>query len=99
MFLVDLRPFGIDGVTYADRLERAGISVNSKGIPFDESKIANGIRAGVTVITQRGMGYKEIDEIADMYLLLASENGEENVEKVRSKVRALAQKFPIKDII
>ena len=99
MFLVDLRPFGIDGVTYADRLERAGISVNSKGIPFDESKIANGIRAGVTVITQRGMGYKEIDEIADMYLLLASENGEENVEKVRSKVRALAKMFPIKDII
>ena len=99
MFLVDLRPFKVDGVTFADRLERAGISVNSKGIPFDESKIANGIRVGTTVVTQRGMNKKEIDEIADMFLLLAQENGKEKVDEVRKKVFALTQKFPISNII
>ncbi len=99
MFLVDLRPFGLDGVTYADRLERAGISVNSKGIPFDDSTIARGIRAGTTVLTQRNMGRVEMDEIAELFLMLAKNDGEEKVEEVSKRVKLLAQKFPIKDIL
>ncbi|MBO5223794.1 MAG: serine hydroxymethyltransferase [Clostridia bacterium] len=99
MFLADLKPFGIDGVAFADRLERAGISVNSKGIPFDPSPVAMGIRLGTTVLTQRGMGEKEMDEIADMFLSLAQKDGENNVDEVLQKVKALCKKFPIKDII
>ncbi len=99
MFLVDLRPFGIDGVTFADRLEKAGISVNSKGIPFDESPIARGIRAGVTVLTQRKMGEREMDEIADIFLLLAQDDGEGRIDEAQMKVKELAKNFPIKDIL
>lgn len=99
MFLVDLKPFGVDGVTFADRLERAGISVNSKGIPFDLSPVAMGIRAGTTVLTQRGMGEKELDEIADLFLLLAKNDGESKLEEAANKVRELAEKFPIKNIL
>lgn len=99
MFLVDLKPFGVDGVTFADRLERAGISVNSKGIPFDLSPVAMGIRAGTTVLTQRGMGEKELDEIADLFLLLAKNDGESKLEEAVNKVRELAEKFPIKNIL
>jgi len=99
MFLVDLRPFGIDGVTFADRLERAGINVNSKGIPFDDSVVARGIRAGTTVLTQRKMSEKEMDEIADLFLMLAQKDGENRVEEALNKVKALCEKFPIKDII
>ena len=99
MFLVDLRPFGIDGVTFADRLERAGISVNSKGIPFDDSIVARGIRAGTTVLTQRGMNKKEMDEIADLFFMLAQKDGEDKVNEVSTRVKVLAQKFPIKDVL
>ena len=99
MFLIDLRPFDVDGVTFADRLERAGISVNSKGIPFDDSLVARGIRAGTTVLTQRGMNKKEMDEIADLFFMLAQKDGEDKVNEVSTRVKALAKKFPIKDVL
>ncbi len=67
MFLADLRPLGIDGERAAALLEEIGITVNSKAIPYDENPSPSGLRAGLTVLTQRGMGEKELDEIADIW--------------------------------
>ncbi|MBE6731343.1 MAG: serine hydroxymethyltransferase [Ruminococcaceae bacterium] len=94
MFLIDLRPFGIDGRKYAAELEKIGITVNSKAIPFDESVLPMGVRAGTTVLTQRGMGEKEMEEIADIFLELIENIDNESVkEKLKKKVKALALRF------
>lgn len=96
MFLIDLRPFGVNGKSFASELEKIGIMVNSKALPFDQSKEPMGIRAGTTVLTQRGMGEKELNEIADIYLSLIKNMENEKVkENLKAKVKALAEKFPI----
>ena len=94
MFLADLHPFGIDGAYFADRLEKAGILVNSKALPFDESPKPMGIRAGTTVLTQLGMGKAEMEQIADLFLALAKAPEDDAVlEAVRTRVRLLMSRF------
>ena len=96
MFVVDLRPFGVDCEKLAEVMETAGITVNTKSIPYDNSPTAQGLRAGTTVLTQRGMGAKEMEEIADLWLTLV--NGMEDpvtVANVGEKVRDLCRRFPL----
>ena len=96
MFLVDLKPFGVDGNLFAEELEKIGITVNSKALPFDESEAPMGIRAGTTVLTQRGMGEKEMDEIADIYFeLITNLNSEDVKENLKAKVLDLSKRFKI----
>ena len=96
MFLLELYGFNVNGVEFADILESIGISSNSKGIPFDESPVAMGIRMGVTVLTQRGMGDREMDQIADLIYKAAVNHSDASVlESLKKEVRALAERFPI----
>ena len=46
MFVADLRPFGTDCERLADVMQDVGITVNTKGIPYDDSPKARGLRAG-----------------------------------------------------
>ena len=90
IILADCSPLGVNGVEFTDMLEEVGISVNSKAIPFDPSPVANGIRLGTTVLTQRGMKKEDMKEIAKIFTLVA--RGES--EKARSEVANLVEKFP-----
>ena len=96
MFLLELYGFGIDGVRFSALLEELGITVNSKGIPFDPSPVAMGVRMGTTVLSQRGMGDAEMEEIAEILYLAAThpEDGEV-LGDLRGRVRSLAERFPI----
>ena len=91
IILVDLKPYNVTGEDFANTLEKIGIGVNSKGIPFDESPVAMGIRVGTTVLTQRGMKEGDMEEIAEIYRLAIT--GE--ISLAKSKVDALVKKFPI----
>lgn len=94
MFLADLRPFGVDGASFARVLEQAGILVNSKAIPFDPSAAPMGIRVGTTVLTQLGMGPGEMEEIAGLFLALAQAPEDGRVlEQVSARVLLLARRF------
>jgi glycine hydroxymethyltransferase len=73
LFNVDLRPIiGADGTTLsgdmaARILDLCGIVLNRQTIPGDTSALKpNGIRIGTPWITQRGFGFAEIDELADI---------------------------------
>lgn len=96
MFLLELYGFGIDGVRFSALLEELGITVNSKGIPFDPSPVAMGVRMGTTVLSQRGMGDAEMEEIAEILYLAAThpEDGE-MLGDLKGRVRSLAERFPI----
>tara|TARA_R110002110_G_scaffold322081_2_gene534447 strand:- start:1709 stop:3010 length:1302 start_codon:yes stop_codon:yes gene_type:complete len=101
--LVDLRPKGLTGNITEEALERAGMTCNKNGVPFDPEKptVTSGVRLGSPAATTRGFGVAEFrqigDWIADVLDGLAA-NGENNssVEQdVRAKVRSLCDRFPV----
>ncbi len=100
--LVDLRPLGLTGKDADEALERAGITCNKNGVPFDPLPPAktSGIRVGSPAGTTRGFGEAEFADIADMVadVLDGLAKGEDNgaVERdVNARVRALCARFPI----
>ena len=96
MLLPELHRFGVDGVRFSRVLEEIGITVNSKGIPFDPSPVAMGVRMGTTVLSQRGMGEKEMEEIAEiLYRAVTHVEDESVLAALKAQVRSLAEWFPI----
>jgi glycine hydroxymethyltransferase len=102
--LVDLRPLGLTGKDADHSLERAGITCNKNGIPFDPlpPMKTSGIRVGSPAGTTRGFGEAEFREIGDMVAdvldgLKANgvENNGEVEREVNTRVRALCARFPI----
>jgi RpiB/LacA/LacB family sugar-phosphate isomerase len=98
LMLVDLRPSGLNGKIAQETLDKAGITVNKNGIPFDTEKITlgGGIRVGTPAVTTRGMVEEEMMEIADLIsrALAAREDGAE-LAKVRDEVRNLTRRYPL----
>ena len=102
--LVDLRPIGVTGKAAEQALERAGLTCNKNGIPFDPEKpaVTSGIRLGTPVGTSRGFGIVEFETIGDLIarvLTSLAANGDAGngaVEaEVRREVKALCDRFPI----
>ena len=65
LMLVDLRPKRLTGRAAEQSLERAGITCNKNGIPFDPEKptVTSGIRLGSPAATTRGFGIAEFQQI------------------------------------
>ncbi len=103
LLLVDLRAKRLTGMQAEKALERAGITCNKNGIPFDTENptVTSGIRLGTPAGTSRGFGTAQFEEVGEMILevLSALERepfGDEQVERaVRSRVRDLCSQFPI----
>jgi glycine hydroxymethyltransferase len=102
--LVDLTPLGVTGRDADEALERAAITCNKNGIPNDPlpPMKTSGIRVGSPAGTTRGFGIAEFEDIGDMIadvldaLKAKGEHGDPAVEAdVRSRVRALCERFPI----
>jgi len=104
LMLVDLRPKGVKGNAAEHALDRAGITCNKNGIPFDTEKpmVTSGVRFGTPAGTTRGFGVAEFKHIGEMAcevldgLAANGEDGNGAVEAaVRAKVLALCTRFPI----
>ncbi len=104
LMLVDLRKKGLTGKAAEQALDRAFITCNKNGIPFDTEKpmITSGIRLGSPVGTTRGFGEAEFREVGHMIMEVLdglSRNGEEKNGKVEAAVKrrvlALTKRFPI----
>jgi glycine hydroxymethyltransferase len=102
--LVDLTPLGVTGRDADEALERAGITCNKNGVPFDPLPPVktSGIRVGSPAGTTRGFGTAEFREIGHMVadvldaLAQKGEGGDPDVERgVRQRVNALCHRFPI----
>ncbi|HEX4696626.1 MAG TPA: serine hydroxymethyltransferase [Candidatus Udaeobacter sp.] len=98
LMLVDLRPKEINGKEAQEILDRAGITVNKNGIPFDTYPIfkPGGIRIGTPAVTTRGMKEEEMLEIADLVAeALENRMDGDALERVHQKVLDLTRRFPI----
>jgi glycine hydroxymethyltransferase len=104
LMLVDLRPKGVKGNDTEAALERAHITCNKNGIPFDPEKpmVTSGVRLGSPAGTTRGFTEVEFRQVADWIvevvdgLAANGADGNADVEaKVRTEVEALCDAFPI----
>ncbi|MEN3950354.1 serine hydroxymethyltransferase [Iodidimonas sp. SYSU 1G8] len=103
LMLVDLRPKGVKGNTAEHALERANITCNKNGIPFDPEKptVTSGIRLGTPAGTTRGFGVAEFQKIGDLIgdvLEGLAANPDDNSAaeaEARAQVAKLCEAFPI----
>jgi glycine hydroxymethyltransferase len=104
LMLVDLRPKRLTGKVAEAALERAHITCNKNGIPFDPEKpfVTSGIRLGTPAGTTRGFGiaeFRQVGElIAEVLDALSRKGAEEDAAvegAVRERVKALVGRFPI----
>ena len=98
LMLVDLTARGITGKDAQEGLDRAWITVNKNGIPFDTKgpMVTSGIRIGTPAVTTRGMKESEMVAIAACIDRVLTGLGNEAVEAaVRAEVAELTGRFPL----
>src|SRR5215469_7957570 len=104
LMLVDLRPKKLTGRAAEIALERAGITCNKNGIPFDPEKpaVTSGVRLGSPAGTTRGFGQAEFRLVGELIvealdgLVANGDAGNGAVEaSVKKRVEALCARFPV----
>jgi glycine hydroxymethyltransferase len=103
LMLVDLRPKRLTGKAAEQSLERARLTCNKNGIPFDPEKptITSGIRLGTPAGTTRGFGPAEFRRVGELIAdvldgLAAHPDDNSAVEAAaREQVAALCRRFPV----
>ena len=103
LLLVDLRPKGLTGNVAEAALERAHITCNKNGVPFDPEKpaVTSGVRLGTPAATTRGFGVAEFEMVGDLIGdvldgLRDNPAGNHAVEAAtRARVMELCARFPI----
>ena len=96
LMLLDTRSFGTTGKELEERLDTVGITVNKNSIPNDpeKSNVTSGVRIGTPAVTTRGLKEEDMKVIADCIVMTAKDY-EGTAEEVRTKVKALLQKYPL----
>jgi glycine hydroxymethyltransferase len=105
LVLVDLRPKRLTGKAAEGALNRAHLTCNKNGIPFDPEKpmTTSGVRLGSPAATTRGFGEAEfclvgqmIGEVLDGLAKANAADGNGAIEAaVKARVQELCRRFPI----
>jgi glycine hydroxymethyltransferase len=103
LMLVDLRPLDLTGRDAEKALERAGMTCNKNGIPFDPRPptVTSGIRLGSPAATTRGFGVEEFRQIGRWIgevlrgLARHANDNEATEQRVRRAVTVLCERFPV----
>jgi len=98
LMLVDLSQTELTGKVAEEALDRAGITVNKNGIPFDTRSpfITSGIRIGTPAATSHGLKETEMELVAGFIAdVLANVADEAKLAAVKSEVNALMKRFPM----
>ncbi|MDO4263237.1 MAG: serine hydroxymethyltransferase [Deinococcus sp.] len=91
MFLVDLRPQGLNGTKATRALDANFITISKSTLPYDTEKILHGggIRIGTPAVTTRGMTEAHMPKVAE--LIDRALKGED----VKAEVHEFAGSFPM----
>jgi glycine hydroxymethyltransferase len=98
LMLVDLRNRGLTGKVAQLALDDAAITVNKNTVPKETQSpfVTSGVRIGTSAVTTRGMGEREMVQIAGLIdRVLKAPDDAGTKAAVREEVRALAKAFPL----
>ena len=98
LMLVDLRDTELSGKVAQETLDRAHITVNRNGVPFDPRPpyVTSGVRLGTPAVTTRGMKEPEMAVIAELIARGLQAVGDESaLARLAGDVRALCERFPL----
>jgi glycine hydroxymethyltransferase len=104
LMLVDLTAKNVTGKAAEKGLDRAYLTCNKNGIPYDTRSpfVTSGVRLGTPAGTTRGFGEEEFRQVGALIAEVVeglSRNGEEGdgqvEERVRARVEELCARFPI----
>jgi glycine hydroxymethyltransferase len=98
LMLVDLRQSELTGKVAQESLDKARITVNKNGVPFDTRSpfVTSGIRIGTPAVTTRGMAEAEMDLITDLIArVLRSPADDHALTMVKAEVEQLCSRFPL----
>jgi glycine hydroxymethyltransferase len=98
LMLVDLTSKNVTGKDAQESLDRAAITVNKNGIPFDTQgpMVTSGIRIGTPALTTRGMKENDMRLIASLIADVINHiNDERTIKAVAEKVKTLCARFPL----
>ncbi|MBC8206467.1 MAG: ribose 5-phosphate isomerase B [Kiritimatiellales bacterium] len=98
LMLVDVGASGLTGKDVANALDKASITANKNGIPFDKKSpfVTSGVRLGTPAVTTRGMKEEDMVTIAD-FIKTVTENMEDDskLAEIREQVIAFSNRFEL----
>ncbi len=94
--LLDLRSLGVTGKELEERLDSVNITTNKNAIPNDPQKpsVTSGVRLGTAAVTTRGLVESDMEEIARL-IYLAATDFENKREEIKARVDSLCKKYPL----
>ena len=96
LMLVDLRKFNTTGKFMEESLDTVHIATNKNKIPDDPqpATITSGLRVGTPAVTTRGFGDAEMEKIAELIFLTATDYNNK-ADYIRGEVTQLCEKYPL----
>ena len=93
---IDLRGTGVTGIELEHRLDEVYITANKNAIPYDPEKpfVTSGVRVGTPAVTTRGLGVKEMEQIAE-FIYLCITDFDNKKQEIIAGVKAITDKFPL----
>jgi glycine hydroxymethyltransferase len=98
LMLADLRNKNVTGKVAEKALDAAGITVNKNTVPKETQSpfVTSGIRIGTPAVTTRGMGEREMHQIARLIDKVIANSGDATVaSSVKEEVLDLTKRFPL----
>ena len=104
LMLVDLSAKAVTGKAAEKGLDRAWLTCNKNGIPYDTRSpfVTSGVRLGTPAATTRGFGAEEFRQVGQLIAEVVdgmARNGDEGdgqvEQRVRARVEELCTRFPI----
>jgi len=98
LMLLDLRDTELTGKVAQETLDRAHITVNKNGVPFDPRPpfVTSGVRIGTPAVTTRGMKEAEMESVAELIARGLQAVGDDTaLAKLAADVRSLCERFPL----
>lgn len=96
LMLLDLTNIDISGKELQKRCDEVYITLNKNTIPNDPRSpfVTSGIRIGTPAVTSRGMKEEDMEKIAELIWLTATDF-ENKADEIRAEVEKLCAKYPI----
>ena len=96
LVLLDLRKFDLTGKELERRLDEVQITANKNMIPGDPQSpfVTSGVRLGSPAVTSRGFTEADMDKVAELIYLTATEF-DTKADFIRAEADALCARYPI----